>query len=63
MCHVSAGKPEYPMNTRCGCACTCAAVYTVEEEIRNLEDHKKILQDPLEAIDTQITALKSVKEP
>ena len=48
------------MNTRCGCKCNCPVMLSVEEEIRSLEDHKKILQDQLEVIDEKITALKSV---
>jgi hypothetical protein len=34
----------------------------LSEEIRSLEDHKKILQDQLNAVDKKITALKSMKE-
>ena len=60
MCHVSAGKPVSPMNTRCGCECNCPAMLPIGEEIRRLEDHKKILQDQLEVIDKKINALKSV---
>ena len=60
MCHVSAEKQEPAMNTRCGCKCNCPVMLSVEEEIRSLEDHKKILQDQLEVIDEKITALKSV---
>ena len=60
MCHVSAEKQESKINTRCGCKCSCPVMLPVEEEIRSLEDHKKILQDKLEVIDKKITALKSV---
>jgi len=62
MCHVSAGKPVSPMNTYCGCECGCPVMLPIEEEIRSLEDHKKILQNQIEAIDKKIGALKSVKE-
>jgi hypothetical protein len=31
-----------------------------DEEIRSLEDHKKILQDQLEVIDKKMIALRSV---
>ena len=60
MCHVSAEKLVSKMNTRCGCECSCPIMFPVEEEIRSLEDHKKILQDQLEVIDKKITVLKSV---
>jgi hypothetical protein len=60
MCHVSAENQEPAMNTRCGCECSCPVMLSVEEEIRSLEERKKILQDQLEVIDKKITALKSV---
>jgi hypothetical protein len=63
MCHASAGKPVLQMKTACGCECDCPVMPTVSEELRSLEDHKKILQDHLEVIDKKITALKSVKTP
>lgn len=50
------------MNTHCGCECGCPVILPIAEEIRSLEDHKKILQDQLEAIEKKISALKSVKE-
>jgi hypothetical protein len=62
MCHVSTGKPVSQMNTHCGCECGCPVILPIAEEIRSLEDHKKILQDQLEAIEKKISALKSVKE-
>jgi hypothetical protein len=34
----------------------------LSEEIRSLEDHKKILQDQLEVIDKKINAMKSVND-
>ena len=60
MCHVSAEKQESQKDTRRSCGCDCPVVLPVEEEIRSLEDHKKILQDQLEVIDKKITVLKSV---
>jgi hypothetical protein len=60
MCHVSAEKQVSKMNTRCGCECSCPVMLPVEEEIRSLEDHKEIIQDQIEMIDTKIAALKSV---
>jgi hypothetical protein len=60
MCYVSAGKQVSPMNTHCGCECDCPVMLPLSEEIRSLEDHKKILQYQLEVIDKKINALKSV---
>jgi hypothetical protein len=60
MCHVSSGKPGSQQNSFCGCGCACPAALMIEDEIRSLEDHRKILQDQLEVIDKKITALKSV---
>ena len=34
----------------------------IDDEIRSLEDHKKILQDRIEMIDKKIAGLKSVNE-
>jgi hypothetical protein len=48
------------MNTHCGCECGCPVMLPLSEEIRSLEDHKKILQDQLEIIDKKINAMKSV---
>jgi len=62
MCHVSAGKSVTPMNSPCGCECSCPVMVPVTEEIRSLEDHKKVLKDQLEAIDKKIAALKSITE-
>jgi hypothetical protein len=66
MCHVSAGKQVLQMNTMCDCGCTygcrCEGVIPIEDEIRILEDHKKILKDRIDIIDKKITGLKSVNE-
>jgi hypothetical protein len=62
MCHASAGKSVSHMNTRCGCECGCPVMLPIEDEIRSLEDHKKIFQNQIEAIDKKIATLKSVKE-
>jgi hypothetical protein len=35
---------------------------TVEEEIQQLEDHRKFIQEQLGIIETKIAALKTVKE-
>jgi hypothetical protein len=62
MCHVSAGKQESQMNTLCGCGCSYPVLLPVDEEIRSLEEHRKILQDRLGIIDKKIIGLKTVKE-
>ncbi len=62
MCHVSAGNPVSPMNVHCGCECGCPVMLPVEEEIRSLEDHKKILQDRIETIDKKIAGLKTANK-
>ena len=63
MCHVSAGKPVSQMNTFCDCECGCPVMLPIEDEIRRLEDHKKILQGRIEMIDKKIAGLKTVNEP
>jgi L-lactate utilization protein LutB len=62
MCHISAGKPAFAMNTPCDCDCGCPVLLPIDDVIRKLEDHKKIRQDQIEAIDKKIAALKSVKD-
>jgi hypothetical protein len=63
MCHVSAGKPVSQMNPHCDCECGCPVMLPIDDEIRRLEDHKKILLDRIEMIDTKIAVLKTVNEP
>jgi hypothetical protein len=63
MCHVSAGKQVSQMNTLCDCECGCPVMLPIEDEIRRLEDHKKILQGRIETIDKKIAGLKTVNEP
>jgi hypothetical protein len=66
MCHVSAGKQVPQMNTMCDCGCTCGCtcvgMIPIEDEIRRLEEHKKILQDRIDTIDKKISGLKTVNE-
>jgi hypothetical protein len=62
MCHVSAGKSVSQMNTHCDCECCCPVLLPIEDEIRKLEEHRKIAQEQIEVIDKKIAALKSVKE-
>jgi hypothetical protein len=62
MCHVSAGKQVSQMNTLCDCECGCPVILPIDDEIRRLEDHKKILQDRIEMIDTKIAGLKTVNK-
>ncbi|MHB8163328.1 MAG: hypothetical protein ACYDDV_03145 [Methanoregula sp.] len=61
MCHVSAGKPAAQTNPRCSCGCDCPAMLSIDDEIRALEDHKKIFQERIEMIDTKIAGLKNGK--
>ena len=63
MCHVSAGKPVSQMITLCDCGYGCPVTLPIGDEIRKLEDNKKILQDRIEMIDTKIASLKTVNEP
>jgi len=63
MCHVSTGKQVLQMNTLCGCGCSCPVVaLPIDDEIRRLEEHKKILQEQIEIINKKITGLKTVNE-
>jgi L-lactate utilization protein LutB len=63
MCHSSAGKPASIMNIPGDCDCSCPVSLPIDDEIRKLEEHRRIRQDRIEAIDKKIAALKSVKEP
>ena len=65
MCNVSTGKQVVQMNTLggCSCGCTCQVELPISDEIRRLEEHKKILQDRIDTINTKITALKTVTKP
>ncbi len=65
MCTIVPGKQGSPVNTLCGCCCgcTCPAGLPTGDEIRRLEEHKKILQDRIEIINTTITGLKTVTKP
>jgi hypothetical protein len=62
MCHTSVEKHVSPMNTHCDCECCCPVLLPIVDEIRNLEEHRKIAQEQMEAIEKKIAALKSVKE-
>ena len=66
MCHVSAGKQVPQMNTLgdCGCTCGCSGVgmLPIDDEIRKLGEHTKILQDRIDIIDKKITGLITVNE-
>jgi len=63
MCHISTGQQAALMNTLCGCGCICPVTVPIDEEIRRLEEHKKILQDRVEMINRKITGLMTVNEP
>jgi hypothetical protein len=60
MCHtlMHSGSME---SSQCGCSCTCPVFLSIDDEIRILEDHKRMMQEQIEAIDRKVTALKSVK--
>ena len=60
MCHtmMHSGSME---NCQCGCSCTCPVFLSIDDEIRMLENHKKMMQEQIEAINIKVTALKSVK--
>jgi hypothetical protein len=60
MCKISEVKQVPVMNTQCGCGCICPARLTVEDEIKLLEEHKKLIQDQIEIINQKLVALKSV---
>jgi predicted metal-dependent hydrolase len=48
-------------SSQCGCTCNCPVFLSIDDEIRMLENHKKIMQEQIEAIDRKVAALKSVK--
>jgi hypothetical protein len=48
-------------SSQCGCTCTCPVFLSIDDEIRMLENHKKIMQEQIEGIDRKVAALKSVK--
>jgi len=50
------------MNMQCNCECSCPVLLPIEDEIRKLEEHRKIAQEQIEAIDKKIATLKSVKD-
>jgi hypothetical protein len=50
------------MNTHCDCECCCPVLLPIEDEIRKLEEHRKIAHEQIEVIDKKIAALKSIKE-
>ena len=60
MCHESAGNQVSQMNTLCDCGCNCPDMLPIDDEIKGLEDRKKILQDRIEMIDAKIAGLKTV---
>jgi hypothetical protein len=62
MCHVSPGNQVVQMNALCGCGCSCPVALPLDDEIRRLEEHKKILQEQIEMISKKITGLKTVNQ-
>ena len=61
MCHPLTGVSSSMVNAHCCCDCSCSVLLSIDDEIRMLEDHKKMMQDRIEAIDRKVSALKSVK--
>jgi hypothetical protein len=51
------------MNFPGTCGCTCPVLLPLDNEIKKLEDHKKILQQRVEMIDTKINRLMTVNKP
>jgi hypothetical protein len=62
MCKGSAGRFGSGERNECGCACSCPATMSVEEEIQLLEEQRKYMQDRAVMIDRKIAALKSAQE-
>lgn len=62
MCHVSAGKQLPQMNTHCDCGCDCPVMLPIDDEIRELENHKKILGERIDMIGKKIASLKTVNK-
>ena len=58
---LSAGKQETSMNN--AYECRCPIMLPIEDELRSLEEHRKILQNQIDTIDKKIIGLKSTKEP
>ena len=63
MCQVLTEKPVLKTLCRSDCGCTYPIGIPIDDEIRRLEEHTKILQDRIENINTKITALKHVNNP
>jgi hypothetical protein len=60
MCYHT-GYSGWMESCQCGCSCNCPVFLSIDDEIRMLEDYKKMMQEQIEAIDRKVTALKSVK--
>ena len=50
------------MNIHCGCECGCPVLLSIDDEIKKLEEHKKLRQHEIGMIDQKIAALKTAKE-
>jgi hypothetical protein len=48
-------------NCQCGCSSNCPVFLSIDDEIGMLEDHRKMMQEQIEAIDRKVAALRSVK--
>lgn len=62
MCQNGVQSQVTMMNNHCECGCSCPVLLPVGDEIRRLEEHKRIISARIEAIDRKIAALKTVKE-
>ena len=62
MCHISPGRQVSQENMMCSCECGCPIMLPVDEEIRKLEDHKKIFLERIDTIDKKLTSLKTIRE-
>jgi hypothetical protein len=61
MCHNLPGGSSSMANAHCSSDCSCPVLLSIGDEIRMLEDYRKMIQERIEAIDEKISALKSLK--
>jgi hypothetical protein len=60
MCHTP-GYSGSRGSCQCECSGNCPVFLSIDDEVRMLEEHKKMMQEQIEAIDRKVTALRSVK--
>jgi hypothetical protein len=61
MCHPIPGGSASMGNAHCSCDCGCPVLLSVGDEIRMLEDYRKMMQERIVTIDAKISALKTLK--